>query len=195
MTGKRRNKQPYDASLQVLLGPAPLIEGEDPESYSQIKRLIRGAVEPRDFLEEIWTRDVIDLVWETMRYRRLKKAYLDAVIPDGLIPLLRTITGNEPKIEVVIGWMKREPESTAEVDDALEQVGMSRDSALAKALAIHIDQIERMDRLVANCELRRNLVLREIDRKREAFRIRLEQTALDVEDAEFRALETPQAAE
>ena len=35
-----------------------------------------AAIKPKDVLEEMWVRDVVDLTWETLRMRRLKAALL-----------------------------------------------------------------------------------------------------------------------
>ena len=47
-----------------FFGPAPLISGEDPEAYTAFQTRVAAAVMLEDVLEEIWVRDVVDLVWE-----------------------------------------------------------------------------------------------------------------------------------
>jgi hypothetical protein len=44
-------------------------------------------------LEEIWVRDVVDLVWEARRLRRLKSSLVDASIHEGLTEILRIFVG------------------------------------------------------------------------------------------------------
>jgi hypothetical protein len=58
------------------LGPPPLIEGEDGTAYNQLYRSMTVAVKPKDFLEEIWVRDIVDLSWDVLRLRRLKAQLL-----------------------------------------------------------------------------------------------------------------------
>jgi len=43
---------------------------------------ISAAVRPLDFLEEIWVNGVVNLVWETLRLRRLRAAPLRSAAPD-----------------------------------------------------------------------------------------------------------------
>jgi hypothetical protein len=62
----------------ALLGAAPLIKGENSSSYDELFNRICVTLQPRDCLEEIWIRDVVDLVWETFRLRRLKAAAMRA---------------------------------------------------------------------------------------------------------------------
>jgi hypothetical protein len=53
-------------------GPPPLIEGDDRAAYDELLAQISAAVKPADILEDIWVRDIVDLVWEIFRLRRLK---------------------------------------------------------------------------------------------------------------------------
>jgi hypothetical protein len=54
-----------------FFGPPPLITGEDLAQYEAMRDQISAAVGPLDFLEEILVNDVVNLVWETLRLRRL----------------------------------------------------------------------------------------------------------------------------
>lgn len=51
------------------------------------------------------------------------------------------------------------------VDAALD-TGLTNDAVMAQTLALKIDQVERIDRVIADAEARRNVALREIDRHR-----------------------------
>jgi hypothetical protein len=50
-----------------LFGPPPLLEGEETAAYDELLVRISGAVNPADIFEEIWVRDLVDLVWEALR--------------------------------------------------------------------------------------------------------------------------------
>ena len=63
--------------LETLLGPPLLLEGEDGAAYTALNQRIRDAVVPKDIIEDIWVRDVVDLVWETMRLRRFKAKFMN----------------------------------------------------------------------------------------------------------------------
>ena len=51
------------------------------------------------------------------------------------------------------------------IDDLLTDAGVSMDTFLTRVLGDKIDYIERIDRLTATAETRRNAALREIDRR------------------------------
>ncbi len=53
---------PARSPCRALLGPRPLIDGEDGTNYELILERISADVAPEDFVEEIWVRNVADLV-------------------------------------------------------------------------------------------------------------------------------------
>jgi hypothetical protein len=66
------NGAPGPAARLDLFGPPPLIEGEDAAAYDELLLRISGAVKPADILEDIWVREIVDLVWGAFRLRRFK---------------------------------------------------------------------------------------------------------------------------
>jgi hypothetical protein len=55
-----------------FLGAPPLIPGEAARDYQQLLTAVINEMKPLDFLETIWTRDIVDLRWEIIRFRRIK---------------------------------------------------------------------------------------------------------------------------
>ena len=64
---------------------------------------------------------------------------------------------------------------------------------MADALAEKLDNIERIDRLATIAESRRNASLHEIDRRRAVLGETLRQSVQEIEDAEFKVIETTPA--
>jgi len=64
---------------------------------------------------------------------------------------------------------------------------------VAEALEEKLDYIERIDRLTAIAENRRNASLSEIDRRRVVLGATLRQSVHEIEDAEFKVIETTPA--
>jgi len=71
------------------------------------------------------------------------------------------------------------------VNELLTDAGMSMDSFMIKVLGDRIDEIERIDRLTAIAETRRNVALREIDRRRAVLGQTLRRSVQEIEDDEF----------
>ena len=68
--------------------------------------------------------------------------------------------------ELVQEYVRHEPDGVTLVHELLTEVGLSMDTLMANALARELDNIERIDRLTAIAESRRNVSLREIERRR-----------------------------
>jgi hypothetical protein len=69
------------------------------------------------------------------------------------------------------------------------------EEATAKTLESKLDSFERLDRMLASAEARRNNALREIDRHRDTLGNGVRRSIEDIEDAEFRDIETGERAE
>ena len=81
-------------------------------------------------------------------------------------------------------WYAREEDALNEVQELLDSAGLTMDSVMSQTLSKKMDDVERIDRMLASAEARRHMVLREVDRHRAAVAARL-QTAANIEDAEF----------
>ena len=91
--------------------------------------------------------------------------------------------------ELVQEYVRREPDAVTLIHQLLTVAGESVDSLTADALAEHLDDIERIDRLTTIAESRRNVSLHEIDRRRAILGERLRRSVQEIEDGEFEAIE------
>src|SRR5260221_6504714 len=152
----------------ALLGPRPLIDGEDGTNYDVILERISADVAPADFVEEIWVRNVVDLVWDSVRLRRLKSQLLHAAAHEGLERVLTPLTAWDKADKLSRKWASGDEEAMCEVERLLGQAGLTIDDVMAQTLAARIDDVERIDRMVIIAEARRDAVLREIRSRRYA---------------------------
>src|SRR5262245_33212592 len=79
---KKRVASLSSASLR-LFGPPPLLEGEDAAAYEELAARLFSAVQPTDFIEEFWARDLTDASWNILRLRRVQSAFLTAQVSDA----------------------------------------------------------------------------------------------------------------
>jgi hypothetical protein len=87
-------------------------------------------------------------------------------------------------------WAKKEPDVVAWMSELEANKDISMNEILASAFVRNLDRIERVDRLLAVAESRRNAVFREIERRREiAFSRSLRGAVQQAEDAEFTIVE------
>jgi hypothetical protein len=181
---------PPQASL-TFLGRAPLIPGDDSSGYDTLLARVSGAVRPGDLLEEAWVRDVVDLIWEAVRLRRLKAALMTACADEGMQKVLAGL-GVDLPIHLSKRWAARELDAVGKVDALLAAAGLGMDHVMAQTLRTRIAEIERIDRMIASAEARRAATLREIAHHRERFAASLRGAAKDaIEDAEFEVVEAP----
>jgi len=172
------------APCRALLGPRPLIDGEDGTNYDVILERISADVAPTDFVEEIWVRNVVDLVWESVRLRRLKSHLLHAAAHEGLTRVLTPMLGWASADHLSRRWASGDEEAVTEVEQLLGRAGLTIDTVMAQTLAARIDDAERIDRMVIIAEARRDAVLREIRSRRAAFGQALRRAGQAI-DAEF----------
>jgi hypothetical protein len=179
----------------VPFGPAPLIEGEDAGAYDEFLVRISCAVRPADIFEEIWVRDIVDLVWEALRLRRFKASLVTAGTRSAMAQLLESRLGWPQAEGLARSWAAREPGALAAVNEHLAVAGSGLEALAAQGLCIRLDNVERIDRMIMTAEARRNATLREIDRHRETLGRRLRQAVAEAQaqDAAFEVVEVEPA--
>ena len=144
------------------------------------------ALRPSDIIEQIWIRDVVDLVWEVFRLRRLRANLMAAAAYQGMLQILEPLfdaPGSFAK-----SWARREESAVQRVEAALAKAGLTMDAVAAASFSARIGDFERLDRLMTAAEGRRNAALHELERHRAGFALRLRRTLQDVEDAEFKVI-------
>jgi len=175
--------------------PATLLPGEREADYANLVARIVAVAQPRDAIEEFLTSDIIALTWEIRRLRRLKAGILRASIGTGVSTVMESLGHDERRGYGAAGelgarWAARETRAQNEVARALEKAQLTIEDVMAETLESKIDTFERIDRLLASAEARRNNALREIDRHREALGAAMRQAVDEAQDAEFRDVET-----
>src|SRR5438034_3991903 len=114
-------------------GPVRLIAGEIAGAYDELLARVTAALKPVDIIEEIWVRDVVDLVWDTLRLRRLKASLLAARAHQGLDKVL--IPLDSDWFDTSRRWKARDPAATERVEMILAGAGMSMDNVMAETLS------------------------------------------------------------
>ena len=188
MTKSLTTKKPIcgsATSIADLLGPPPVILGEDARKFEELHARITAAVKPREAIEEIWVRDVADLTWEVLRLRRLKASLLLTCAHAGLVRVLKPLVESTEAEQLAVAWAKREAEAMAKVKRLLATSELPVDVIMAETLTLKLEQTERFEAMIAAAEARLAAALREVDRHREALAGALRAAVEAIEDAEF----------
>jgi hypothetical protein len=173
---------------QPLSGNRPLFAGEDAAAYDSLLSRVSDVVKPADILEEIWLQDVVELSWEVTRLRRTKAEFLNSSAHRGLRKVLDGLLGWKEGQDLTARWAARNPDAIKLVAGSLTAAGMTMNTVMAQTLVASINEVERIDRLTAAAELRRNAMLREIADYRSGFAAQLRRATSDFEDAEFKVI-------
>ena len=171
----------------------PLLPGENEAQYTSLAARIVAGARPRDAIEELLARDVIDLSWEILRLRRLKTGVLKASMYEGVAKVMEGL-GYEEIMESAKAWAAGDKRAKEEVTRALAKANLSMDEVTATTFELNLETFERIERLLSGAEVRRNNALREIDRHRSAYGAAVRQTLDEVEDVEFRDVESGEVA-
>jgi hypothetical protein len=178
----------------AAIAPAPLLPGEQETDYAEVALRIVKAAHPRDAIEEFLVRDVVDLTWEILRLRRMKAGILKSSRGRGLRRILEEIGHPwDERDQLCEAFAAGDVQERKKVDAILKKAGLTIDEVAAQTLDSKLDSFERLDRMLASAEARRNNALREIDRHRDALGGGVRRSIEEIEDAEFRDVETGEA--
>jgi hypothetical protein len=92
--------------------------------------------------------------------------------------------------ELVQAYTRGEPDAVTLINILFEDSALNVDTFMANALADKLDYVERIDRLIALTSSRRNASLREIERRSAIRGEALRRSVQQIEDAEFKVIET-----
>lgn len=187
-----QNKPTEFLKKSSLFGPSPLTEGEDARQYDELQTRFSATIKPKDFLEEMWTRDVVDLTWDILRMRCLKAGLLTSVMSEGVDKLLNQLLDWEEGHELSEAWSARDPEAIKSVDALLAARGLTMELAAARGFEARIDTFEQIDRMAMATEARRNSALRELERHRASLAQALRQASDEVIEAEYQDVKQTQ---
>jgi hypothetical protein len=177
----------------VSIVPVPLLPGEKEADYASLAARVVGAARPDDAIEELLVRDVIDLTWEVFRLRRTKVGMLNASMSDGVEDVLDGLGHGGYTKQLGQSWRAGDKQARKEVEVTLNRAGLTIDEVTAKTIESKLDSFERLDRMLASAEARRNNTFREIDRHRNVLGAAARRSVEEIEDAEFRDVEASDA--
>jgi hypothetical protein len=185
----KTNRTPASDALSraLLFGPPPVIEGEKVKDYRKLLERVFEAVEPCDFIEEIWARDLADVTWSMFRLRRILAALLDDEVRHRVNDEASSRAEKEAK-KLLEGAEKEEMDRLLDENSELDweervaqhpranakfqalwskaRSDLNFDLIQARAITYDLDRIERIEALIAIAQRRIDEVIRELDRHR-----------------------------
>jgi hypothetical protein len=175
-----------------LWGPPPLLPGEDPEVYEALLGRVRNAVRPEGMIEEIYVRDLVDLSWEIRRWRRLRDEHLEIQAYEAAKTAFASYLDKEDREMLAHCFPNDGPEARREIDKLFEFTEARIENLMPSIVVRNLENVERLDALIATTEARRNRMLKEIDRHRRTLAVAaLRRTPEEIEEADFEVVAPP----
>jgi hypothetical protein len=167
-----------------LFGPPPILPGENPKAYEDMLERVVSAIGPRDFIEEIWARDLADVGWQLFRWRRILAAYLADHVSDATdeqasrlaIAETETLHGTEKEemdrfLTSELRWHERvasHPRANEKFHEltAAAKSTLNMDLVQAGVMRTHFYSIQQIESLIGAAQQRVDDIMRELDRHR-----------------------------
>src|SRR6266446_1034607 len=137
-------------TTMAAVAPPRLWDGDDPARYDLLQLRVSGSLGPKDFLEEIWARDVVDLVWEIFRLRRIKSDLMREAGHKGMRAVLEprsSLLDRESSYDTADKWASGDRNAIAVVNRVLAAAGLTMDAVHANTFSALIDRFECIDRM------------------------------------------------
>lgn len=192
----------------VYFGPAPLMDGEDEEKYNQFLKNIVEFAKPTDIFEMIWVRDAVDMQWEIDRLRRIKVELINCGKRKEKEHVLRLLTfphilgPDDPNVDAPhmdelevllykgdIGSLDKAAAILAAQGRETEAACITQKVLNARAVAIKIDELECIDRILFTLETRRDNALHQLEERRERVATAHRRTKKHIVDAEYKIVD------
>lgn len=171
--------------VEKSLGLPPLLPEENIEEFDNLVDLLIEDIKPEGPIAYIYVRDFAIYTYEILRYRRHRNLLIELTRPEAVESLMTREVSIALKTTVVEPiWRHMAMTSANRVKSALSDTSLEANIIDAKSLSLSIDQIEKIERMIASAEARRMTLIREIDRRHLFIKNKL-QEAIRNEDGSF----------
>jgi hypothetical protein len=166
--------------LRAFSEPFLLLPGEDLREFEAIHQMIIDDIQPETNIEWLWTLDLVELSWEILRYRRLKKRILDAHRAVAIESILQRLDGEGMPTEAMptvrmqakrtaAEW-RGDSGAASEVEARLDRNGFDAIDVNAEVFVQARELFDMFNQLMHTAQRRRIELLQEIAIRREFVR-------------------------
>jgi hypothetical protein len=154
-----------------------LLPGENRSDFEAIRQMMVDDVQPETNIEWLWTLDLVELSWEILRYRRLKRRVLEEYRHSAIKEILMRLDGEgmpaeqfqhlELQVGRIAAEWRADANAAVEIEARLRQHGF--DDTVVNAEVFHQARgsFAMFDDLMHAAQNRRMVLLREINIRRE----------------------------
>ena len=170
-------------NLRRLFSTPSLMKGEDPLVYAELYHWVEEVVQPQDVWDQMMVYDITNHFWEQLRYRRCtgtvinckRRAALEKILREAIrLNDVDTETAADTYFEVarleereVIDYATqvRIPKTRAGVVDLMEKHGFVETDIDRVATETSVDTLADLEILALKHEIRREAIVRELERR------------------------------
>lgn len=162
-------------NIQTIFGKPPLVRGEESQLYDRVLEAVAEAMEPQDIIDWFYVKDVVDLDWEILRYRRFTSAMIDnnhraafgLVTKRSLASLNMSTEDTAVRCtELAQQFLSGDVAARNDVAQEIAKLGLDEHSVMAEAFEMKIKELGIAHQMLARAESRREKILQEYMRRR-----------------------------
>jgi hypothetical protein len=152
----------------MMLQTCPLAAGEDFADYRALMDEICGAVDRKDFFDELRVADLGHALWEENRYRQQLVALPKATRFKALVALLLQVSPNFnwKSSDLALDYFGPDAERRDRTKGFLLRYGITDEAITAQAQEMHGQTIGALERMISQRQNIRNRVINEVKRDR-----------------------------
>ena len=169
----------------ALLPASPLLITESGDEFDRMRDAFDEEIKPRGIIEQMYVADIAYLSWEILRLRRCKAGIINSAFRHAVDNLFAQVTGS-PRGQAYImegmgqslgrAWFSG-PAAKKQVLEFFSDFQLDESAFEAEAIRSSAADLERIDRLLASLESRRNKALRCIADYRGGFARQLRESS------------------
>jgi hypothetical protein len=168
---------------KTFVGQAPVLSTESKEQFESLRADFTNSIGPQDVIERMFCGEIACLVWEIMRWRRVRDAMLNSAMQnalhDILVEDLSELEGGDETIDYLAKWLTSE-ETRNEILEMLKKYGLDQSSIEAEAFRQSSSDVMRLEQILASATTRRERALYMIRDYRDSLADRLRRKADEV---------------
>lgn len=160
--------------IKSIFGKPPLVRGEESHLYDRVLEAVATAMEPLDIIDWFYVKDVADLDWEILRYRRFTGRMIDNNQKGAFRTVTRRFQDEKSDATSLIArsnelaqqFVSDDAAIRNEVAQEIAKLGFDEHSVMAEAFEQKIEKLGIAHQMLARAESRREKILMEYSRRR-----------------------------
>jgi hypothetical protein len=173
-------------NVDVLRPMALLLGAEPANEFASLRKELKNEINPEGVIEQMYVDEFATHIWEIRGLRRYKMSILSSSRLAALQGILQQLLDHrdfeyakdhrQAVEELARGWFEKKKAKT-QVAALLRRFQMDEDAIEAEAFRLSFEDLERLDRMLALAELRRDKTLRCVADYRKILSKQLQRTA------------------